>query len=186
MDGGFKEGNTNEIHLPEDDPKVFNIILHVLYHDELARLLRPISGDGCDAYLLFNLLLDVYIAADKYCFEQLQNRVVTFFAEMCKTTIFRATLISRLTKAGLVDSRLRALLLQNKAYELAWEGYAACCDYDKTLADVFQGGGVDSVHILEASLVLAQADGEDPALIENYCDLYHVHHSTKKCKTATR
>ena len=185
MDRGFKEGNNNEVHLPEDDPKVFTTILHVLYHDKLPpRLTVEFLTFSDDSV---NNMFAAYISADKYCFEELQNEIVSLFAEACKRKVFRALHISTLTKAGLVDSKLRSLLLQNVASELAEFGYDVCFEGDPTVGDLVQGGGIDSRDILKTSIALAlTAHLKHPGLIEDVCDLYHIHNTTKQCEKAKK
>jgi hypothetical protein len=189
LERGFKEGNANEIHLPEDWPKTVGIILHFLYYNKLPPHLTIELLSSNEEVV--TTLFDAYISAEIYCFEELQNSLVALTVEACKCAFFDAIFISSLTEARLEDSTMRALLLQNKAYQLASDGYTACCESDKTIADVIRGGGVDSEDILQACLALTQAPDINYKYVAltndtSICDLYHVHHTTKKCEKANK
>lgn len=160
------------------------MLLQFLYQDKLPGHLqytREVDVGSDD----FALLIAAYVTADKYCIEELQNKIVDLLAEWCKYRCFLAHAITRLTDADLVDSKLRKLLLQNVAHSLVLVGYEAACEKDKGLASFVSGGSVNSVDLLRATLTLAlMPDREDPAHVEDICDVYHVHKKTKKCEKA--
>ncbi|KAL8871810.1 MAG: hypothetical protein Q9174_002434 [Haloplaca sp. 1 TL-2023] len=75
----FKEGETFQIRLPEDKPRVVEAILDFLYADSWE-----LSDEGCcvivDAFDgmtdMAELLVDVYVAADKFQLPDLKNDVI--------------------------------------------------------------------------------------------------------------
>jgi hypothetical protein len=184
LERGFKEGDAGEINLLEDKPGAIDVLLQFLSHDRLPGNLEYTREAD---FGLENraLLIAAYVTAEKYCIEELRNKIVDQVAERCKYRCFRAQAIAMLTDADLVDSKLRKLLLQNVAHGLMLSGYEVRCMNDKDLPSFVSGGGVNSVDLLKATLTLALTPNRgNPAHIEAVCDVYRVHKKTKQCEKA--
>lgn len=186
LEHGLKEENSDEIHLPEDDVLAFEMLLGYLYNDCIQNIEQ---GDRTRTGVTAtrSRLATAYVAADKYCFEEFHNEIINVAMENCSKTYGDPEAITKLTEAGLVDSKLRRMLVRNMAYYLAKEGFEWCQTKQHRTATFIHGGGIDGEDILKASIELAKIPcRQNPAKIEDVCEFYHVHNSTKKCQTGKK
>ena len=190
LEKGFKEGNENKIRLPEDDPVVVEMLLEYLYGGEvpLSSGWQEHSGFESDDDYLDAYLARAYLAADKYCFEDFQNACIDRLKKWISSSqkgekVSPALVLMELSRAGLVECKMRQFVIQQLGYHLA-QGYQAACDRDLHIGKLLEKGGLDVTEVMKAVINFGKMKngGTQPARDPAKC-LYHVH-ETSKCKMA--
>jgi hypothetical protein len=193
LDRGFKEGEDRLIKLPEDDPKVVEKVLEYLYgsnfeypalrerseyHDEVDEEERP----------HWALLARCYATADKYCLEDLQNKIMDFVKQAMKKRRVCASAIQELTKAGLRACPMRRFLLKEMAVECTGEEEQEESDEESFGVKLhpehlrlLSGASHDAEDLFSAyRKVSKKAPASWPSKDSPECN-WHVHKVSEKC-----
>jgi hypothetical protein len=136
------------------------------------------------------VLAKCYTTADKYCLEDLQNKIMDFVKENANlTTSICASGIQQLSQAGLRACRMRIFLLKEMAYEVKERRDDQIEDEGEDISNFIRpevslllaGAGYDAEDLLvECVKVMGEHGGGYPSVITSKCD-WHVHKDGKKC-----
>ncbi len=77
FNSGFKEAQDGVIHLVEEDPEMFDLLINYFYHDSLPAFPSEEFSDdqdGCDEYV--DYLWTLFYVAEKFCIDELANRIM--------------------------------------------------------------------------------------------------------------
>ena len=137
------------------------------------------------------MLANCYIAADKYCLEDLQNKIMDFVKDAAKHNRIYASAVHHLSEAGLRSCPMRRFLLEEVAVGL--------CRVETENKDFDEEKRIGPEIHPESSKLLASSgcDAEDllltfskccknweyyevPSTRTNKCD-WHVHKKSEKC-----
>lgn len=75
-----QENGSKLINLPDDEPRVLQVLIHYVYHFTLDTTSRPVTSG------LWTFLVHVYALADKYDLPPLRSLVVRRLHELCNPT----------------------------------------------------------------------------------------------------
>lgn len=188
LDKGFKEGEDSLITLPEDDSDVMGKVLEYLYGgnfqypaiEPLRKWDDPVNDEEERPHWAF--LTECYIAADKYCLEDLQNKIMDFVKDVIQYRPVYASGIQELTKAGLTECPLREFLLQEMASELSDDATGSFgCGMNTEHFKLLSLNKVDAEALVHYCIsILKEPRGSFPSRYGNACD-WHIHETSKKC-----
>ena len=190
LDKDFKEGGDSLVKLPEDDPNAIEKVLEYLYSGSFEYPALNWTQRGCgvgEERSRSVFLAKCYATADKYCLEDLQNKIMDWVKDAMKHKMVCASGLQELTKAGLRSCPMRRFLLKEMAIEAIRaeaaesheEGLGAKThpEHSKLLS----GGGYDAEDLFSAyQNVTKQKFPEYPSRSTLKCD-WHIHKVSEKC-----
>ena len=193
LDKDFKEGEEGLVKLPEDDPNAIEKVLEYLYSSNFEYSALA-DVDGCNDEVEkedrphWAFLAKCYAVADKYCLEDLQNKIMDIVKDAVKQRPVCASGIQELTKAGLRACPMRRFLLKEMAFEAIEEEDKEESDeegfgvkIDSGHSKLLYGGGYDAKDLFSAyQNVTKQKSCGYPSRSTFKCD-WHIHKVSEKC-----
>ena len=172
----MKESSLRTVHLPEDDPRAFELVLKSIYDDNIS---SPIN----DERTLVDLLIKTYFLANKLCMEALANDIMDIVKGWHSTHFVYASLVQ-----DLPQSPMRMFLVHTLAWDIIdplgnlWE-QKDCLQTDE-VADLFRVGGELVVEIMRlcGKITKSLRSGEETTRPWEWpdCD-FHQHVDTYSC-----
>ena len=160
----FREQQEGEIHLPEDNPEVIRHILHYVYSREVIHLTWDprVSHREAEERDRLYLTVEVYITADKFGMEDLQNEIVDAFIRyhryrsVCPPSMF---MLQDLPKC-----KLRHFLLRKFAYGVLSQSFRDMVKNDSACSTTGMDGitGEDFHDIMRCISLQAAKGLSDP------------------------
>lgn len=169
------------IKLPEDDPKIIQMIIYWAYHDTIC-----IPEDSKDTMwdtdleealeTDLGLSTKIYLIAEKYQVHRLKNDAIDTIIEKNSSQWLPVSLVSHAYGNTIPDSRLRRLMLNIVRFDFTsngidFESYAPlmCCEFlvDLAMAQFSIDGDKYAKYVPNAS------DVQDPQ--HDSCKRYHSH-----------
>jgi len=183
----FRESETLQTNLPEEDPKVFEKLLEFLYQGSITAKLHKSCDSGREK--LVELMVDVYVAADRYSMEECQNHIMDFFCKDVYRT-FWAAMICKLDRIGLSFCPLRQFMLREAATYFAGLAkdtakthridYVSEAFGDNHFGPLIKSGGETSKDIFNACVACVMNKPWTATQRGKPCD-WHIHNTTNKC-----
>ena len=178
---GFTEHEERTIRLPEDDPEeVEQLLKHAVSGGEALKkeLVQDIQTSYFDRRRdIFAVKL--YILANKFGYEDMQNSVVDALRQSYNEVIPLATVFYPLEAAGLQGSKLFAYLTSSMVDSIEGQGWEFMAERPGWNEWIANGGR--SVRQVMKKLV-SYGGAPDPENMERFICRWHDHVSTPKCR----
>jgi hypothetical protein len=107
------------MHLPEDDPEAFGVLIRWLYTSKLKLDYICPKGDKKEHLHCANQLtsfVKAYTLADKFCLEKLKNLAMDGVKKWSAKHVFTSTVISTIYQEGSSSSLLRKFVARKVAF----------------------------------------------------------------------
>ena len=180
----FRERQSGEVRLPEDSPEVIRHILHYVYSREVIQLTWDckVSHREAEERDRLYIVVEVYITADKFGMEDLQNAIVDAFIRYHKYRFVCSPTIVMLH--DLPKCKLRHFLLRKFAYGVLSQSFRDMVKNDSACSAAGMDGirGEDFHDIMRCVSLQAARGLSDPGKDER-CR-WHEHAITPRCERA--
>lgn len=177
----FREQQEREIHLPEDSPEVIRHILHYVYSRGMIGLTwnDKVSNREAEERDRLYLIVEVYITADKFSMEGLQNDIVDSFIQYHRHRFVCPPSILMLH--DLPKCHLRHFLLRKFAYGVLSQSFKDMVKNDSACSATGMDGitGEDFHDIMRCISLQATNGLNDPG--RGARCRWHEHAITPKC-----
>ena len=178
---GFREASENVVTFPDDDPEVFAQVMKWVYSSTVTT--PTISDDDpAENFTAVTLLLNTYMLADKWCMEDLQNKLLDVICDWHRPQTTSPFFIKKLMDKGSPDCRLKEFLIQQLAFDLRKEGCGLHREiFDPGHASFLRSGSEEAYQVVVAMASLRD-DSVDPSSRKG-C-YWHNHVLTPACEVS--
>lgn len=132
LTSGMIEQQTNEVILPEDSSRAFEIVAAGVYSRGRNTAKAVLSGDDSDV----RLVMRAWVLADKYCMPNLQNGLIDELGSFWKRHYVHPSYLSWVADHTDDKSPLYRLVMDQMAYELKNGGDLDHCNFEGDLEKV--------------------------------------------------
>ena len=187
----FKEGQENEVYLPDESPESFNYFVTWIYSDSVDGIYRHGSSETDLAFRHNSLAIRTYVLADKLCAAAFQNALMDRIFDFHESWMVSPSDLAYVNENLPPSSKLKALLLAHLGWGLKCPGHTFFGNdeeeamFGQELAKVMRDGGDLPREILLAVSHFDHQSGKLPRLEERYW--YHIHATSeeeKNCEEA--